>query len=265
MAPSFSIKTPASILIAGPSGCGKSQLCFKIVQHLEQVFDRPPLRLIICHACDQNLYDEIRNKSPIPVQMVKGIPPDLTPPPRSLVIVDDLQEHCDVIAKWFTKYSHHLDCSILYLTQNLFLKNPHHRTCSLNAHILVVFKSPRDKSAIFHLARQVMPSNPKFLLSAYEKATQIPHGYLVLNLKQDTPDVLRYRDSLLPTANFFVDKKQGTLIELSIWNVSSEAHARTFRLSRNRSHPPHDRKISSFLSPENGKFEQASSNFDDSQ
>ena len=210
------IRSPSTFLITGPSGSGKSRLCLTIVQNLEHIFDRPPLRLIICHACDQDLYQEIKQKSPIPVDLVKGLPADLRPPRRSLLMIDDLQENCQTIAHWFTKFSHHLDCSVLYLTQNLFLRDPHHRTCSLNAHVLVIFKSPRDKSAIFHLARQMMPSNSKFLLNAYDRATEKPHGYLVINLKQDTPDILRYRDSLLPSANFFVDKTRGEPIELSI-------------------------------------------------
>ena len=210
------IRWPSTFLITGPSGSGKSQLCLTIVQNLEHIFDKPPLRLIVCHACDQDLYREIKQKSPIPVDLVKGLPTDLKPPRRSLLMIDDLQENCKTIAHWFTKFSHHLDCSVLYLTQNLFLRDPHHRTCSLNAHVLVIFKSPRDKSAIFHLARQMMPTNSKFLLNAYELATEKPHGYLVINLKQDTPDILRYRDSLLPSANFFVDKTRGEPIELSI-------------------------------------------------
>ena len=210
------IRWPSTFLITGPSGSGKSQLCLTIVQNLEHIFDKPPLRLIICHACEQDLYREIKQKSPIPVDLVKGLPVDLKPPRQSLVMIDDLQENCKTISHWFTKYSHHLECSVLYLTQNLFLRDPHHRTCSLNAHILVIFKSPRDKSAIFHLARQMMPTNSKFLLNAYELATQKPHGYLVINLKQDTPDILRYRDNILPSANFFVDKTRGEPIELSI-------------------------------------------------
>ena len=39
------------------------------------------------------------------------------------------------------------------LVQNLFPKNKETRTISLNAHYMVVFKNPRDKSQISHLTR----------------------------------------------------------------------------------------------------------------
>ena len=210
------IKTPATIMLAGPSSCGKSSLVQKIITRLNEVFDRPPERVVICYDRDQELYAEIRRHSPVPVEMVKGLSPNLKPPPRTLLVFDDLQQSSELICDWFTKNSHHYDCDLIYVTQNLFLKSPHHRTCSLNTHILGVFKNPRDKSQIFHLARQVAPDNPKFILSAFAQATSKPHGYLLLNMKQDTPDIFRYRDSFFKDAHFFVDRNTSERCDLSI-------------------------------------------------
>ena len=92
--------------------------------------------------------------------------------------------------------------------QNLFLKTPHHRICSLNTHVLVIFKNPRDKLQITCLARQIYPNNSRFLVDAYTQATEKAHGYLVINLQQSCPEFLRVRDSLFPQdAHFFVNKK----------------------------------------------------------
>ena len=45
--------------------------------------------------------------------------------------------------------------SVIFLTQNLFHKNKHMRTISLNAHYLVLFKNPRDVEQFTTLARQM--------------------------------------------------------------------------------------------------------------
>ena len=78
------IKTPATIMLAGPSSCGKSSLVQKIITRLNEVFDRPPQRVVICYDRDQELYAEIRRHSPVPVEMVKGLSPNLKPPPPEL-------------------------------------------------------------------------------------------------------------------------------------------------------------------------------------
>jgi len=215
MADIHKIKTPATLMISGPSGCGKSTLLEQIISKLPEVFDRPPERVIFCFAREQALYDDIKQKSPVPVSFIKGLPDSLRPPARTLLVIDDLQNYSSAISDWFTKHAHHSDVDVAYLVQNLFLNTPHHRTCNLNTHVLCVFKNPRDKVQIMCLARQVNPENPKFIMSAFLQATQRPHGYLVLNLKQDTPEHLRIRDSFFTDAHFFVDKKGVGVVDLS--------------------------------------------------
>ncbi len=64
---------------------------------------------------------------------------------------------------------------------------------------MVCFKNPRDKAQIRHLAQQVYPENPKFIQEAYNDATKNPHGYLLLDMKQSTPDEMRFRSAIFPT------------------------------------------------------------------
>lgn len=209
-------KTPLSFIFAGSSGSGKTQLVTNIIGRLSEVFDRPPKQITICYARQQSLYNEIKNSSPIPVTLIEGLPDDLRLLPRTLLIIDDLQEHSAIISHYFTKNVHHYDLILIYITQNLFLNTPGHRTASLNASCLVIFKNPRDFSQITHLSRQIAPNNSKFIVEAYRTATKKPHGYLILNLRQDTPDHLRIRDSFFPKeANFYVDKKDYKKFDLS--------------------------------------------------
>lgn len=118
-----------------------------------------------------------------------------------LLILDDLQmesSDCDDVLNLFTKGSHHGNSSVFYTTQNLFHKGKHHRDISLNSNYLVLLKNPRDKSQIRHLAHQLSPEEPLFVQQAYLDATSKPHGYLLVDLKQSTPENLRYRTNIFP-------------------------------------------------------------------
>ena len=93
----------------------------------------------------------------------------------------------------FTKKSHHSNTSVIYLVQNLFSRNKESRTISLNTQYMVVFKNPRDASQITNLAKQMYPGRVKFIQEAFADATSTPYGYLLVDLKQDTPEDLRLR------------------------------------------------------------------------
>ena len=58
---------------------------------------------------------------------------------------------------------------------------------------MVLFKNSRDVSQIMALAHQMYPQRTNYFLEAYAAATALPHGYLVINMKQETPDILRLR------------------------------------------------------------------------
>ena len=72
------------------------------------------------------------------------------------------------------------------------------RNISLNAHYIVLFKSPRDKQQIYMLARQINPGKVQEFMRSYEDATSRPHGYLVLDLKPTTDDQQRLKTNVLP-------------------------------------------------------------------
>ena len=118
---------------------------------------------------------------------------------KHLIILDDLMDETDQrVASLFTKKSHHRNISVMYIVQNLFHRGKHHRTISLNAHYMVVFKNPRDVSQIMALAHQMYPQRTKYFLEAYTAATAQPHGYMVIDMKQETPDILRLRSHIFP-------------------------------------------------------------------
>ena len=48
------------------------------------------------------------------------------------------------------------------------------------------------------LAKQMYPGRVKFVQEAFDDATSTPYGYILVDLKQDTPEDLRLRTSILP-------------------------------------------------------------------
>jgi hypothetical protein len=49
-----------------------------------------------------------------------------------------------------------------------------------------------------YLARQVLPEASASLCNAYREATQNPQGYMILDLAQDTDDLLWFRTNVFP-------------------------------------------------------------------
>ena len=156
----------------------------------------PPQEIVWCYGEWQEGYSQLKG-----VTLMEGLPKveEWHGDKRRLVILDDLMsETDDRVTKLFTKGSHHRNMSIMYIVQNLFGKNKEQRTISLNSHYLVVFKNPRDASQITHLAKQMYPGKLKYLQEAFKDATSKAHGYLLIDLRQETPEHLRLRTNILP-------------------------------------------------------------------
>ena len=189
---------PFTCVIAGPTGCGKTTWVKKFLKERSTLMHPPPENVVWAYGVWQPEYREMMGREVN--AWVEGIPDmeSFDPKVNNLLIVDDLMLEADSsLTKLFTKGSHHLNISILYLVQNLFQNGTAHRTISLNAHYLVVFKNPRDANQITHFAKQMYPGNIKFLQEAYKDSTSnTPHGYLLIDLKQATPEHLRVRTSI---------------------------------------------------------------------
>jgi hypothetical protein len=106
-----------------------------------------------------------------------------------LIILDDLltETYSKDVSVLFTKGSHHRNISVILIAQNLFHQGRNARDI-LNAKYLGLLKNVRDKNQFTYLARQLFPEDSDGLYKAYLDATQRPHGYLLLDLSQDTDD-----------------------------------------------------------------------------
>ena len=188
-------KHPFTCVVAGPSGSGKSVLIQSILAKRNDLIEPRVDQVVWYYGTWQPIYDSIPG-----VEFVEGLP-DLSSLDRTtkkLIIIDDLMQETDQrVTQLFTKYSHHHNISCFYIVQALFNKNRENRVISLNTHYMILFKSPRDKSQIMHLARQMYPGQSKFLQQVFEEATSKPYGYLLVDLKQETPEHLRLRSHVI--------------------------------------------------------------------
>ena len=194
---------PFTCLVAGPTGCGKTVFVRNVLKSSVDMIDLPPERIIWCYGIYQNAYTEMMRELPS-IEFVEGISDlesNLDPNVRNLVVIDDLMSECGKdpkISNLFCRGSHHKNLSIFFLVQNLFQKSSEIRTISLNSHYIVAFKNPRDKSQISHLGKQLYPGHTRFVQEAYEDATQFPYGYLLIDLKPNTPEEYRLRTNIFP-------------------------------------------------------------------
>lgn len=187
-------KHPFTAIVAGPSGSGKSHFVTCFINDLNNICD-VEFKNIYWHSPTLQIDDSnIQYRTGLPdMNEFDGSEPNL-------IIVDDMMRESDgKVIDLFTKGSHHKNLSVFYITQNLFHQGKGQRDISLNAHYIVCFKNPRDRAQISHLARQMYPQNAKFIEEAYTDATKSPHGYLLLDLKQSTPDEVRVRTCVFST------------------------------------------------------------------
>lgn len=186
---------PFTAIVAGPSGCGKSKFVCEFIKNMSQICNVEFQNILWCYDEMQPLYNlsNVNYYQGIPeLQMFDGKEP-------KLIIIDDLMRESDGrVVDIFTKGSHHRNLSVFYITQNLFHQGKGQRDISLNSSYIIYFKNPRDRTQIRFLGRQLSPENSKFVEEAYRDATSKAHGYLMIDLKQNTEDQYRFKTNVFP-------------------------------------------------------------------
>ena len=129
----------------------------------------------------------------------EGLPTSFDASKRNIVVLDDLMAETDEhLTNLFTKKATTVIIPLYISCKTCLKKNKESRTISLNSQYTVVFKNPRDVSQMTTLAKQMYPGLVKFVQEAFADATSTPYGYILVDLKQDTPEDLRLRTSILP-------------------------------------------------------------------
>jgi len=185
---------PSTCLISGPTGSGKSVFVKKLIGH--RMFSPMPEKVIYCYGAFQPLFNAMKD-----VVFEEGLPSYLNNVQNALIVVDDLMSELGNdtrLSNLFTKGSHHRNISIIFIVQNLFHQGKEMRNIHLNSHYLVLFKSPRDKSQVIHLAKQILPGKNKSFQEIFHDATNPKFGYLFLDFHPMTDERLRMRTGIFP-------------------------------------------------------------------
>jgi hypothetical protein len=164
-----------------------------------------------CYGQRTKLHDKMVKRG---YNMIQGIPPNFDfMKPNSIIMLDDLMTdgaNNKNITNLFIRNAHHVPCFVIFTQQNIFPRGAEARNRQLNTQYCVLFKNPRDPAQVGYLGRQVFPNSQKFLVAAYQNATQRPYSYLLLDFHQRTPEVARVRARILPHQRpmvAYVDKR----------------------------------------------------------
>ena len=99
-----------------------------------------------------------------------------------LLVLDDLMVEGgedNELLDLFTKHSHHQNITVLYLCQDMFPPRKYAKCISRNAHYI---KNPRDQLGMKNLLLQAFPTCWQDMMDVYQKVTERPFGYTVLDL-----------------------------------------------------------------------------------
>jgi GTPase SAR1 family protein len=194
--------TPFSALIVGPSASGKSTFLSRFIEHVDEMVDRQFIEIIFCYSESQPLYETIKDPR---VRFHEGVVKSSEFNPKDgprLVILDDFMASVNGdIVDYFIKGSHHRDCSVIMLTQNMFAKCKGFRDISLNSHYIVLFRNVRDGTSINYIARQYAPNDVNHVVESYRDATSKKFGYILFDFRQVTEECMRLRTNLFPDDN----------------------------------------------------------------
>ena len=138
---------PFTCVVAGPTQSGKTEFVQRFSQHVEDMITPLPTKIMWSYGEWQPIYQSLLDK----VHFVQGLPeiPLYSKEPLLLVIDDQMHGVDQRISTLFTKGSHHRNLSVIYIVQNLFDQHKEHRTISLNAHYLVIFKTQETDPRLY--------------------------------------------------------------------------------------------------------------------
>jgi len=175
---------PFSCIVSGPSGSGKSVHVRNILKdslYLIKNLEHEP-KVLWIYGVWQKMYDEDIS---VHIDYQELFPTEAQFIEYDVIIFDDLMSEMrndERLSKAFTKYSHHFNASIFFITQNLFLRSAHFRDASLSSHYMILFKNRRDQNQTMTLGRQLYPQDSSMFMEAYNDATAARYGYIRITL-----------------------------------------------------------------------------------
>merc|ERR1712082_320246 len=176
------LKENFKLFVSGPSRCGKTVFVAKLIENIQSFAKQPPTSIIYVYKVWQDKYDEMESLGVNFMKDSENIIDNIKSAAKGqpvLVIFDDLigSKSLKNIADMFTVDARHMNISMVFLTQRLFVNDEYFRQISQNSDYFCLFKNPRNSSEIRNLAQQMTPGN-MVLVDIYNDATVKPFSYL---------------------------------------------------------------------------------------
>ena len=190
------LKDNFKLFISGPSRCGKTFFVADLLQNIQTFAKQPPSLVIYIYKVWQSKFDEMNNVVHIFLEDQKDIVDKIkeyaTGAPI-LIVFDDMINSSSLseLAPLFTVDARHMNMSLVFLTQRMFVNDEYFRQISQNCDYFIIFKNPRNSSEIRTLAQQITPGS-LHLINMYIEATKEPFSYLFINLTQECPPEVKY-------------------------------------------------------------------------
>ena len=120
----------------------------------------------------------------------------------TLVVFDDMinSKSLATLAPLFTVDARHMNMSLVFLTQRMFVNDEYFRQISQNCDYFIIFKNPRNSAEIRTLAQQITPGS-LHLINIYIEATKDPFSYLFINLTQECKPQVKFLSQLFKKDN----------------------------------------------------------------
>ena len=192
------LKENFKLFISGPSRSGKTVFVQKLIENMD-IFSRSPPKIItLVYKVFQPIYYDMNidhlvldgdNLKERLINIANGEP--------MLIIFDDLinSNSLSELSDMFVVDGRHMNFSMIFISQKLFVNNDHYRQISLNCDYYTLFKNPRNALEIRNLASQMTPGKME-LVSYYTEATKQAFTYLFINLTQECEYQVKYLSHL---------------------------------------------------------------------
>jgi hypothetical protein len=192
------LKENFKLFISGPSRSGKTIFVKKFLKNLNIFTKAPPQILTVVYKVFQPIYNEMgvdhlvqdgHNLKQRLFKIANGEP--------MLIIFDDMinSDSLGELSDLFVVDGRHMNLSMVFISQKMFVNNEDFRQISQNCDYYVVFKNPRNAQEIRNLASQMTPGKME-LISYYMDATQEPFSYLFIILTQECQPQVKYLSDL---------------------------------------------------------------------
>ena len=199
------LKENFKLFLSGPSRCGKTFFVADLLQNLPTISKDPASFVIYVYKSWQWKFDEMKHLVHVFIEddekVVENIKTYATGK-SVLVVFDDMinSKSLSTLAPLFTVHGRHMNMSLVFLTQRMFVNDEYFRQISQNCDYFIVFKNPRNSSEIRTLAQQITPRS-LHLIKIYIEATKDPFSYLFINLTQECEPELKYLSQLFSKDN----------------------------------------------------------------